>query len=643
MPQTRQTRTNALGTVIRRCIRRALNPPTHLTLSQWADKYRRLSPESSAEAGRWHTSRTPYIKEPMDAFTDPQVRRIVIVAGSQVGKSEMQLNAIGYIIDQDPSSILYVHPTVEEAKKFSRLRVAPMIRDCPTLRKKVQEVKQGRDNAATILQKSFPGGILTMTGSNVPAALASMPIRYIIGDERDRWALTAGAEGDPWDLARARQTTFYNAKTIEVSTPTIKGASNIERSYNEGTMERWCSECPNCGEYHEITFGDIHFNPRKDEIDGVTVWAIDGEVEWCCPSCGALSSEVTMKQQPARWEAANPDAYTQKRTKSYWINGFTSPWESWSDIVLRFLESKDDPRRLQVVYNTLLGQLWEDRGDIQTEDVLMARREEYGKTKDGRQVDCPEGVLVLTMGVDTQDDRLEYEVVGHGLYGETWGIERGVINGNPSDALTWERLDGVIDRPYLFPDGRTIRVSAVAVDSQGHKTNEVYAYCRAHLNRGVIAIMGKGGETVPYTSPPTKRPINDDKRYTCWLYTLGVDAGKEAIMDALLVQEPGANYCHFPLHLSAGYDMRYFHGLLSEHKVQSMTSSQYRWKWEKIPGHERNEPLDCRNYALAVFRILKPDLFRLKREFLAGNAQKPAKKRRKTPKKRTKDLLGNDW
>lgn len=577
----------------------------------------------------------------MRAFTDPKVRRIVVVACSQVGKSELELNMIGSIIDQDPSSILYVQPTVEEAKKFSRMRVAPMIQECPTLRRKVKEVKAGRDNAATILQKSFPGGILTMTGSNVPSSLASMPIRYVIGDERDRWARSAGAEGDPWELALARQATFYNAKAVEVSTPTVKGASNIARSFEEGTRERWCHQCPHCGKWHEIIFEDIKFTPLKHEKDGIVTWDLkDDLVEWCCPSCGCLSDELTMRKQPAKWIAENPIAYELKATRSFWINAFATPWRTWNEIALKFLAAKDDPRRLQVIYNTLLGQLWEDRGDIQTEDVLMARREDYGKLPDGRQVDCPDGVLVLTMGVDTQDDRLEYEVVGHGLYGETWGVERGVINGSPSDRETWERLDGVINRPYLYMDGRTIRVSATAVDSQGHYTNEVYAYCRQHQNRGVVAIMGRGGETVPYTSPPNRKPINDDKRFTCWLYTLGVDAGKEAIMDALLVQEPGPNYCHFPLHLSAGYDLRYFNGLLSERKVQSMTSSQYRWKWEKIPGHERNEPLDCRNYAMAVLRILKPDLFALKQRFLG---EKPTKKRTKTRRRPRRDPLGNDW
>lgn len=199
-------------------------------MSQWAEKNRRLSPESSAEAGPWRNERTPYLVDIMDAFTDPKVNKLTVVAASQVGKSEVELNIIGYIIDQDPGSTIYVQPTLDDARKFSRLRIAPMIRDSKPLRKKVSDVKT-RDSGNTILQKSFPGGMLTITGSNSPSALASTPARYIIGDERDRWASSAGTEGDPWALAEARQTTFYNAKSIEVSTPTIKGASNIENGF----------------------------------------------------------------------------------------------------------------------------------------------------------------------------------------------------------------------------------------------------------------------------------------------------------------------------------------------------------------------------------------------------------------------------
>ena len=245
-----------------------MRPPENLTVSEWAEKKRRLSPESSAEVGPYRVSRTPYLREIMDAFTDPKVRRLILVSSSQVGKSELENNIIGYIIDQDPSSILFIHPTTIDAKEYSKLRIAPMLRDTPVLRRKVSPSKS-RDSGNTILQKTYPGGILTLCGSTEAHALASKPIRYVIGDERDRWAQSAGKEGDPWKLAMARQITFYNAKAVEVSTPTIKGDSAIADSFYEGTMERWCVKCPHCGEYHDIDFfKNIRYESEETMVHG---------------------------------------------------------------------------------------------------------------------------------------------------------------------------------------------------------------------------------------------------------------------------------------------------------------------------------------------------------------------------------------
>lgn len=583
---------------------RGFRPPESLTVDEWADRYRKLSPESSAEAGPWRTSRTPYLREPMRAFTDPSVRKIVIVAGSQIGKTECELNCLAYIMDQDPGTVLFVHPTIEDAKKFSRLRVEPMIRDCKRLKRKVHNTERGGKQSKTVLQKSFPGGMLMLTGSNVASALASTPARYIIGDERDRWALSAGREGDPWSLAEARQTTFYNAKAIEVSTPTVKGTSNIERAFRQGTQERWVTQCPECGAWHDIVFDDVRFEATSRKVNGKKVYELKEPPSWCCPSCGCLADERTMREQPSRWQADNPGALEQTGVRSFWLNAFCSPWTPWSKVVLRFLESKDDPQRLQVVYNTLFGRLWEDRGDLASEDEMMARCEDYGARPDGTPIELPDGALVVTVGVDVQDTRLEYEAVGHGRWGETWGLEKGVIMGRPDSDEVWSRLDGVVDHVWRYHDGRGVRASVTCVDSGGHYTQEVYERCRQRQARRVFAIKGKGGEGVPYTSVPTRVAIRD-KRRTCWLYTIGVDAGKAEIMGAIKVQEPGPKYCHFPR--GRGYDEGYFAGLLSERLVLSNGATGSRWRWEKIPGHERNEALDCRNYAMAALRILNPD------------------------------------
>lgn len=599
-----------LNKTVAKCMK-VMKPPSDITVTQWAERYHRMSPEDSAETGLYRVSRTPYMKEPMDAFTDPKVRRIVIVAPSQVGKSVLENNVIGYIIDVDPGSILFIQPTVQDAKEYSQLRIAPMIRDCRTLKAKVSEAKS-RDSGNTILSKKYPGGILTLCGSTEAHALASKPIRYVLGDERDRWAKSAGDEGDPWLLAMARQTTFYNAKAVEVSTPTIKGKSEIEKSFYKGTMERYQTKCPHCGKFHEIRFKDIRF--EYDEI--VTRNEVSHKVNsvwYVCPDCGAISTEAEMKDSECKWIAENPAAY-ENGVRSFWLTAFVSPWASWESIILEFLNAKGDTKKLQVVFNTKFGELWEDRGDLENESDLMDRREDYGLDNYGNPLELPDGVLVLTCGIDTQDDRVEYEVVGHGFFGQTWGIQKGTIIGRPDSEELWDKIDEVIDKGWRYRDGIKRRISVTFMDEGGHFTQEVRKQCAMRQHKGMYAIKGFSGSDIPYVTKPKKIAILGDGKKavgTCWQYQLGVDSGKQIIMDNLRVQSPESkNYCHFPRR--EDYGATYFKGLLSERLEYNEKAKKNNFQWVKIPGHERNEPLDIRNYANAAYRsIVNLDLDKL--------------------------------
>lgn len=510
--------------------------------------------------------------------------------------TECELNIFGYIVANDPGSILWIHPTTIDAKEFSKLRIAPMVRDSPVLASLIADPKS-RDSGNTVLQKNYPGGILTLTGSTEAHALASKPIRYVIGDEIDRWAGSAGTEGDPWKLAMARQTTFYNAKAIRVSTPTIKGASKIAEAFDTGTMERWKSKCPHCNEFHEIKWDDIRYQSEEVKTGGKLAHLVS-DVYYVCPGCGAISTELEMKRQPAKWEPDNPTAL-RKGVRSFWLNAFVSKWASWEKIIQDFLDARGDTQKLQVVYNTEFGQLWEDRGGLVDEDEMLSRREEY-------PAELPDGVLLLTMGVDTQDDRLEFEVVGHGHFGETWGIKKGIIMGRPDSQAVWDELDTWIDHRWTFEDGIEMKISMTFVDEGGHFTQEVRSQCLARMKKRVFAIKGRGGQDVPYTSPPSKMKIVLNQKHVgnCWQYSIGVNAGKQKIMDNLRVLTPGRQYCHFPKR--DDYGPAFFAGLLSEHLVY-VNGLANPWQWKKIPGHERNEALDCRNYALAARYALAPD------------------------------------
>ena len=547
-------------------------PPEQLTVSDWSDKYRRLSAENSAEAGPWRTSRTPYLKEIMDAFTDPRVHRIAVVASSQVGKTEMEMNMMAYMIDIDPGPAMFVLPTVDNAKDISKRRIAPMIRDTKPLQKKIATSKS-RDSDNTLLKKAYPGGMLTITGSNSPAALASVPCRYVFGDERDRWAKDAGGEGDPWGLVEARTITFYNYKMIEVSTPTIKGHSAIEKSFGRGTQEYWSVKCPHCHEYSFVDFDHIRYEAHRIGEGKERHYIVD-DVNYACPECGCSISETEVKKAPKKWIAKNPEAYANG-IRSFWINAFSSPWMAWKKIILEYLEAQGDPQKMKTVYNTLFGQLWDEQTETVDEDEMLERREEY-------DADLPEGVLCLTCGVDTQDNRLEYEVVGYGRDRETWGIEKGFIIGKPLEDDVWERLDGIIDRTWKFKNGKGLKISVTFVDSGGHYTQEVYENCRKRLMKRVFAIKGRSAECVPYIGVPSKAKIMRDGVVvgTTPLYIIGVDAGKERIYSDLIADKEQVHRFHFPKNEGRGYVSDFFNGLLSEKMVYKVTAKGGVRRWE---------------------------------------------------------------
>lgn len=563
-------------------------PPRARTVSEWADENRVLVSDSSAEPGRWRTDRAPYQREIMDAFTQPGISEIVVMASAQVGKSEIELNMMGRAIDDDPGPMLYVQPTDKVAEDYSKRRIAPMIAACPTLRSKVYAAK-GRDAGNTITMKTFPGGSLAIIGANSPSDLSSKPVRYIFLDEIDRFPASAGTEGDPIELAERRSETFrHNRKIVKTSTPTIKGSSKIEKAYMNGTQEEWHTECPHCRNYGFIQFGDVKFDKEefKDE-NGQSNYLVSN-LRWQCPICRCETPEHETKRCPAKWVMKNEKAL-QNGVRSFRLNAFMSPWSDWKDIALSFLKAKDDPELLKVFHNTMLGESWEMRDRSGVPERLHARREHYS-------AEVPAGVLVLTMGIDTQDNRLEYEVVGWDRNEESWGISYGIIPGRADSPGVWEEVDGLLDREWKLGNGMAMRIMASFIDSGGHFTQEVYTECAKRANRRIWPVKGEGGMGKRYVRPMR----NGTGIKGASGFIIAVDDGKESILYATGIDKPGPRYMHYPIDYRCGYDVEYFRGLISEKMVIHRRGGQNVIAWEKT--HERNEPLDLRNYARAAYK-----------------------------------------
>lgn len=613
---------------------KGLKPLLKTSVSEWADNYRILS-TGSAEPGRWKTSRAPYQKDIMDAFTQPGIHRVVAKLASQSGKSDCMNNVIGRFAHLDPCPILLIQPTVEMATDFSKTRVAPMIRDTKVLNQiflNAKDTAQGtaktRDGNNTILSKLFPGGRLILCGANSPAGLASRPVRVLLADEVDRFPDSAGTEGDPVDLASKRMSTYWNYVMGLFSTPTNEGASRIDIEYLAGTQEEWQYKCPNCGEYHVLSYIDMYVPENdlteiKDRAGHKTI--LVKNVLWRCPDCGHSFNERAMRNTAQKYIAKNPVAI-ENGIRSFYVNAFTSPWLKWTAIMKEWLEAKGDPEREKVVMNTRFGLSYRQIGAFEDEAIFVRRREQYG-------AELPDGVLMLTAAVDTQDNRFEYEVCGWGTDEECWGIIKGIVLGEPDKTSTQQELNEVLDRVYHFADGRGLKIWRTFIDSGGHYSSAIYKYCNRYMRKQRFPIKGMGGPGIPLNYK-----IGRAHGTSVPLVVLGVDDGKQMIMSRLSINEKGPRYFHFPLDGDKniehrGYDQLYFKGIISEQKKIIKKGGQIREVWDQIDKTVRNEPLDLRVYNLAAMQSCNPNWERL--YDLLNSNKKPADKSSKPKKRRS--------
>ena len=577
-------------------------PPPDLTIAQWADEFRRIPPEASAEPGRWRTSRAEYQREIMNAISDPLVERVVVMTAAQVGKTEILLNTIGFFIDQEPSPILVLQPTLDMGQSFSKDRLAPMIRDTPSLQDKVKDPRS-RDSGNTIMHKKFTGGHVTISATNSPVSLASRPIRVLLCDEVDRYPPSAGKEGDPLTLAMKRTQNFWNRCIVWVSTPGLLQSSRIYPAYQLSSQEEWCIPCPTCGEHQPIEWERISYKDLPEPV-------------MTCAKCGAVHNEIEWKagQDRGIWIAKNPDV---KKIRGFHMNAFCSSWARWTELVEGYKEAlHNGEESLKGWWNTALGLPFENtEGTIEAE-ALESHREKY-------DAELPDGVLVLTCGVDTQDDRLECEVVGWGVGHESWGIEYRVFYGDPGLKEVWQALDDFLSKTWSYSNGDKLGLGCVCIDSAGHFTDEVYRFCKSRVRRNIFAIVGRGREGMPSVSKPSR----NNRRHVV-LFTLGVTTIKGTLFSRLKVENRGAGYCHFPLdakHNHRGYDSVYFKGLLSERMVVKRVKGRDTITWETRSPGLRNEPLDTRVYATGAIELLNPnfEMHKKRRSKKTENAPMP--------------------
>ena len=534
----------------------------------------------------------------MDACSDASIPEVVVMAGAQLGKTEALLNILGFHIAHDPCPILVMQPTLEMAQAFSKDRVAAgLVRSTPVLKGKIKDPR-ARDSGNTTLHKVFPGGALTIVGANSAAGLASRPVRILLADEVDRFPPSAGTEGDPIQLGRKRTTTFWNRKIIMVSTPTNKGASRIEEAFEQSDQRRYNVPCKHCEHFQVLKWANVQWVDSDPET-----------AKYCCESCGTLwsDSDRIWSIRNGQWVATKP----YNGVAGFAINGMYSPWIPLSEGVRDFLSVKKSPEQLRVWTNTYLGETWEDQGETVDDWALAERREPLPN--------IPDEVIVLTAGVDVQDNRLEITLLGHGLDEETWVLSHETLYGDPSTPQLWTALDSKLFAQFETESGRQIIIRSTCIDSGGHYTNSVYNYCKKHAGRRVFAIKGVGGEGKPMVGRPSKNNVGK-----CPLFPIGVHTVKDAIFGRLKIDTPGPAYVHF----SDVLPDEYFKQLTAEKVVTRYHKGFQRREFVKT--RVRNEALDCFVYAVGAYAIINVNV-----NALAARLEEQPKEKARAPERQT--------
>jgi phage terminase large subunit GpA-like protein len=577
-------------------------PPPRLTVTEWAEANRVLSGKDSAEPGPYRVRRTPYAREPQDCLgARSDVEEVVLMWGAQTSKTTVGTNWIGYTIDHNPGPMMALWPTLSVAKRNSRQRLTPMFTSTPSLRKKISPQKS-RDEANTMLLKDFSGGVLAIVGANAGSDLASMPMRDIFMDEVDRYPQDIPGEGRPGQLAEARQTSFSRRKRLKTSTPTIKDVSEIEAAYLASDQCRYYVQCPHCGEKQPLEFGaDKPHGLRWDKNEkGLPIRA---SVRYVCRinGCEIKEHHKTQMLDGGVWVAENPLA--DGKVRGFHLSSLYSPlgWLGWYDIAKEWAaamaaSSKGDLSLLRVFINTRLAETYEDHGERADEHELRRRA-----------ADIPlrlvqPGHSVMTLFVDTQNDRLHLGLWAWGRGMRRQLVDREVIYGDPAipegeNGSPWSKLTEYRKTAVMHLSGRAVPLLGTMIDSGGHHTQAVYAYARANQHERVMATKGQSQARKPIIGKPSDVDVNfrgQRIKRGVKLWPIGPDTAKAEFYGRLRVAQEGPGF----VLLSKAMPADAFEQLTSERLVTRYVKGRQRQEWV-LPSGKRNEDLDCAVGALA--------------------------------------------
>lgn len=565
-----------------RALARSVAPRKRTTVSQWADKHRVLSTKGSSLAGQWRTSRNPPLQEPMDACSNKSgVREVVLMFPIQFGKTEVEVNALGYMMTENPGPVMVCLPGEVSMDKWVNQKLNPMIEEAEAVRAALRSVSS-RDASNTKTFKDFVGGQLYLEHAGSPSRLKSTTVRFLLVDELDEFAAALRSGDDPLLMLEGRTSAFpATSLRVYISSPQIKGQSRIEEKFLQGDQRRYHVPCPHCSHMQHLQWAGLKWSP-----DCSHAWYV-------CQECGSHIEEhhKTAMITAGRWIAGNPNG--AKGVRSYTINCLYYQFglgPTWAELARMWVDAQSDPAKLKTFINDRLAETWEDASMRAVRyNAIQERAERYPLRV------APKGVLWVTAGVDTQDGRLAMHLSGWGRGLGWWALDYNEFPGDPADDAVWVALTEYLLRPIQSEAGYLLSVDATAVDMGGHRGEAVKHWVRQGLVRRPMVIQGAIPNNAPVLGKPrlldVTRNGHTDRRGVR-AYYVGTVAAKNWLFGRLSVdaeRKPEDRLTHF----SDELDLAYFRGLVSE------TYDPAKNRYEKKRG-ARNEPLDTAVYSYAA-------------------------------------------
>jgi phage terminase large subunit GpA-like protein len=573
-------------------------PPPRLKLSEYADEFAVMT-GSAAEKGRWRT--LPYQRELLDCFTTPGVEIVACMKSARVGWTKCLGVVVQYFSHQDPCEIMIVQPVKEDAEGYSKEEIKPLFEDTPVLRGLISEAKARNTASNTILLKQLTnGGLIDVVNAASGRAFRRKSRKVVLFDEPSAYRRID--EGDQIKLGRNRADYYWDRKIAIGGTPIFPNDKTHEW-FLRGDQRRYFVPCPFCQEYQVLRWEQM----RKDGDDA-------GSYE--CAHCAELipHSKKRWMVERGEWRATAESQQPGLRSYHLWAAYSYSPAADWAVLVREHQEAleamrRGDPDAMQTFHNTVLGLPWEDTlaGKL-TGDGLAKRRQDEAAGNGYPVGSVPEGVLIITAGVDVQGgggtvgERLVVTFWGWGRGEEAWHLGHFEIDGDPQQTETLDQLDQVADTKWRRDDGVMLTMRMGGIDDGGIATQEVREWCRTRSARWV-PMKGAHQKGKPLIGRGVPVDVNRKNQAVTkrgvLLYPVGYDASVNHLQGRLRNEQPGPGYLHFGM---AATD-QFLDELFPWKRMPRRDKGQVSYHWVLPPG-ARDEGGDCTRYAYAALQLV---------------------------------------